>query len=93
MRVDFPYLISDRDRRNNLRYYVRRNGRKIRIREKYGTEAFALAYADALRAGVRRKIQANVREGSDGGRPLAVILQIAELPIRECIFAKLALVL
>jgi integrase len=29
---------------------VRRNGRKIRIREKYGTEAFALAYADALRA-------------------------------------------
>jgi integrase len=51
MRVDFPYLISDRDRRNNLRYYVRRNGRKIRIREKYGTEAFALAYADALRAG------------------------------------------
>jgi integrase len=50
MRVDFPYLMADRDRHGNARLYVRRYGRKIRIRKKLGTEAFALAYADALRA-------------------------------------------
>jgi integrase len=50
MQINFPYLMSDRDRHENLRYYVRRNGRKVRLREKLGTEAFAQAYADALRA-------------------------------------------
>lgn len=50
MRADFPYLIPDRDRHGVVRYYVRRHGRKIRIREKPGTEAFALAYAEALAA-------------------------------------------
>jgi integrase len=50
MRVEFPYLMSDRDRHGNERFYVRRQGRKIRIRKKLGTEDFALAYADALRA-------------------------------------------
>jgi integrase len=49
MRVDFPYLMSDRDRHGSRRYYVRRHGRKVRIREIPGTEAFATAYADALR--------------------------------------------
>ena len=47
-RVDFPYLMSDRDRHRNERLYVRRDGRKIRIRAKPGSEAFARAYADAL---------------------------------------------
>jgi integrase len=50
MRVDFPYLMPDRDRHGSARVYVRRRGRKVRIREKPGTEAFARAYADALRA-------------------------------------------
>ena len=50
MRVDFPYLMPDRDRHGSQRVYVRRHGRKVRIREKPGTEAFARAYADALRA-------------------------------------------
>ena len=49
MRVDFPYLMSDRDRHGTRRYYVRRYGRKIRLRYGLGTEAFAQAYADALR--------------------------------------------
>jgi len=44
------YLMSDRDRHGNSRLYVRRHGRKVRVREKLGTEAFAQAYADALRA-------------------------------------------
>ena len=50
MRVDFPYLMPDEDRHGNRRLYVRKNGRKIRLREKPGTEAFAQAYADALHA-------------------------------------------
>jgi integrase len=50
MRINFPYLMSDRDRHGVTRYYLRRHGRKVRIREKPGTEAFAQAYADALRA-------------------------------------------
>jgi len=47
-RIDFPYLMPDRDRHGNRRLYVRRHGHKIRIRAKPGTEAFAQAYADAL---------------------------------------------
>ena len=50
MRMNFPYLMCDRDRHGVTRYYLRRHGRKVRIREKPGTEAFAQAYADALRA-------------------------------------------
>jgi integrase len=48
VRVEFPYLMPDRSRHGKPRLYVRKNGRKIRIREKLGTEAFAQAYADAL---------------------------------------------
>lgn len=48
MRVDFPYLVTDCDRHGNTRIYVRKGGRKIRIREPRGSEAFARAYADAL---------------------------------------------
>ena len=47
-RIAFPYLMSDLDRHGNERLYVRRHGRKIRIREKLGTAAFARSYADAL---------------------------------------------
>jgi integrase len=50
MRIDFPYLMPDRDRHGNERIYVRRFGRKIRIREPRGTAAFAQAYADAIAA-------------------------------------------
>ena len=50
MRIDLPYLMPDYDRHGNLRIYVRRNGRKIRLREKPGTDAFAQAYSDAVRA-------------------------------------------
>ena len=50
VRANFPYLISDRDRHGVTRYYVRRHGRKIRIREKPGTDTFAEAYTEALRS-------------------------------------------
>jgi integrase len=40
--------MRDRDRHGNKRLYVRRHGRKIRIRVEPGTGPFAQAYADAL---------------------------------------------
>ena len=55
-RIDFPYLLPDRDRHGNERLYVRRHGRKIRIRAKPGTQAFAEAYAEALHALSQRHI-------------------------------------
>ncbi len=55
MQTDLPYLSRDPDRHGNDRVYVRRNGKRIRIREDEGTPAFAKAYADAVeRLGARR---------------------------------------
>lgn len=48
MKLELPYLVSDADRHGNVRLYVRRNGRKVRLREVPGTPAFAKAYSDAL---------------------------------------------
>ena len=44
-----PVLLFDRDRHGNERVYVRRHGRKIRIRAKPGRQEFAEAYAEALK--------------------------------------------
>jgi hypothetical protein len=48
VRVDFPFLMEDRDRHGNVRVYVRRGGIKIRIREPKGSPGFAKAYAEAV---------------------------------------------
>lgn len=48
METDLPYLVRDTDRHGNDRFYVRRRGKKIRIREIEGTPAFARAYAEAV---------------------------------------------
>jgi integrase len=45
---DLPYLERDKDRHGNPRIYVRRNGKRVRIREQEGTLEFAKAYAEAL---------------------------------------------
>jgi len=50
VRIEFPYLKEDTDRHGNVRVYVRRQGRKIRIREPKGSPGFARAYADAVHA-------------------------------------------
>jgi integrase len=42
------YIATDRDRHKNLRIYVRRHGRKIRLRETPGTKAFMAEYQAAL---------------------------------------------
>jgi integrase len=67
-RIDFPYLMSDRDRHGNERLYVRRHGHKIRIRARPGTEVFAQAYADALHALAQRDLVARpVLKGGPAG--------------------------
>jgi integrase len=48
VKLDLPYLSSEPDRHGNQRLYVRRNGRRIRIKQERGTAAFAKAYAAAL---------------------------------------------
>jgi integrase len=50
MKANLPYLRPDRDRYGVMRYYVRRYGRKIRIRETPGTDAFLQAYSEARAA-------------------------------------------
>jgi hypothetical protein len=44
MKIECRYLVADTDRHGNKRLYVRRSGRKIRIREPMGSQAFAAAY-------------------------------------------------
>ncbi len=48
MKINLPYLLTDCDRHGNKRTYVRRHGKRIRIKEAHGTHAFTLAYADAV---------------------------------------------
>lgn len=48
--ITYRYLIRDVDRHGNARWYVRRHGRKIRLRAEPGSEAFSSAYHQALTA-------------------------------------------
>jgi integrase len=48
VKYELRYLYEDRDRHGNIRLYARRNGRKIRIRERWGTPEFLDAYRNAL---------------------------------------------
>ena len=79
MQIDLPYLMLDHDRHGNLRIYVRRNGRKVRLREKPGSEAFARAYSDALHAlDVLRKVPLSraLLRGRWDGSPHAISLRL-----------------
>jgi integrase len=46
----FPYLSKDRDQHGVRKAFVRRYGRKIRLRAQYGTVEFASEYAQAIEA-------------------------------------------
>ena len=48
MKTVLPYLSRERNRHGTPVIFVRRNGRRIRIREPEGTPAFARAYAEAV---------------------------------------------
>ena len=64
MDMPFKYLISDKDRRGNERYYVRVPGRKkVRIRETFGTLEFRTAYDEAME-GVDGNVAAAIKPGS-----------------------------
>jgi hypothetical protein len=63
VKLDFPFLVVDTDRHGNDRVYVRRSGRKIRVREPMGSQAFYVAYAAA------RERLSNVRAPKDANAP------------------------
>ena len=46
--LDLKYLVKDTDRHGNVRVYVRRHGRKVRIRDLATVEEFMPAYRAAL---------------------------------------------
>jgi len=48
MKKAFPFLSEDADRHGNVRLYVRRNGRKVRLRVARNDPTFADAYAKAI---------------------------------------------
>lgn len=50
VKLNLPYLSMETDRHGNDRLYVRRNGRRIRIKGQVGTPGFARAYGEALEA-------------------------------------------
>jgi integrase len=65
MQTDLPYLSREENRHGNEVLFVRRHGKRIRIREPEGTPAFVLAYTTALdkleaphEAGERAKLEA-----------------------------------
>ncbi|WP_069440746.1 site-specific integrase [Methyloceanibacter superfactus] len=60
MKINLRYISEDMDRHGNMRLYVRRNGRKIRIRERWGTEGFVAAYNNALAETERPKFNPTV---------------------------------
>jgi len=54
METNLPYLERDEDRHGNPRVYVRRHGKRVRLRETEGTPAFARACSEALERLERR---------------------------------------
>jgi integrase len=48
--LEYRYLCRDRDRHGNVRYYFRRNKKKVRIRAKPGTAEFQAEYERLLKA-------------------------------------------
>src|SRR4051812_46932454 len=48
MEIDLPHLSSEKDRHGNTRLYVRRHGRRIRLRMAPDAQGFVAAYQAAL---------------------------------------------
>ena len=48
---DYRFVFEDRDRHGNVRVYLRRHGRKVRLRETPGTDDFEAEYRAALKGG------------------------------------------
>jgi integrase len=68
MKINLPYLCMDYDRHGNRRLYVRRDGRKIRIRARLDDHDFRLAYDEALASlgPPERSVASRARPGTLG---------------------------
>lgn len=72
MKTDLEYLYRESNRHGNECLYVRRHGKRVRIRETEGTPAFARAYADALESletrsdAMERERKENAKAGTFG---------------------------
>lgn len=67
-RVELPFLVSDTDRHGNVRVYFRRHGKKLRIREAFGSPEFAARYQELLCATERGPLPPPAP--GIGGKPL-----------------------
>jgi hypothetical protein len=67
VKVDFPYVSDEIDRHGNPRVYVRRGGRRVRIKSPLGTPEFAKEYAAALETLPGRRVPTK----ATGPRPFA----------------------
>jgi hypothetical protein len=66
-KIDLPYLISDKDRHGNVRYYYRKPGHsKVRIRGTPGTEEFLQAYSAASASAVVKEETGAQKAGEPG---------------------------
>lgn len=64
VKIELKYVVSDRDRHGNRRFYVRAPGqKKVRVRSEPGTDEFIAEYQDAM-AGVGKASAAAIRPGS-----------------------------
>jgi integrase len=90
VRLDLPYLMADTDRHGNRRLFVRRHGRKIRIREQQGTAAFASAYTAALEALESRAL--DQRQRAPKGAPAGTLGWLAAAYFGSSEFKALDLV-
>jgi integrase len=67
MKTNLPYLSREDNRHGKECLFVRRHGRRIRIREQEGTPAFAKAYSDALDA-LERPVEAGERARKEAAK-------------------------
>lgn len=65
MKIDLPYLMRDKDRHGNERFYVRKSGqRKVRLREDPGTPEFLAEYHKALGNPTKKSGSERIKPGS-----------------------------
>lgn len=53
--LKFKYIVFDKDRHGNIRYYFRRNGRKIRLPGLPGSDEFMAVYHAAMKGEIAQK--------------------------------------
>jgi hypothetical protein len=67
MKTDLPYLSKEENRHGTECLFVRRHGKRIRIREREGTAAFLKAYSEALEM-LEKPLEAHQRERKEAAK-------------------------